>query len=182
MPLWAPFTIIIGSLLLFHYLGLRTVKKASSHPGEDLKIATPDTVLFVILIGVLSIFFVWLHIYAQIAFILDPNWLSALFNDILLLNGHFYELVCIVGLLFLLGWLGIRLINRQVEPSDIFRALCLGLGVIVVVIILRTGQASAGVVRRARLQLGHDHGHGDGAPRDDAGEALIRLTLGRHRL
>ncbi len=146
VPLWAPFTIIIGSLLLFHYLGLRTVKKASSHPGEDLKIATPDTFLFAILIGVLSIFFVWLHIYAQIAFIFDPKWLSALFNDILLLNGHFYELVCIVGLLFLLGWLGIRLINRQVEPSDIFRGLCLGLGVIIVVIILRTGQASAGVV------------------------------------
>ncbi len=146
MPLWAPFTIIIGSLLLFHYLGLRTAKKASSHAGEDLKIATPDTFLFIILIGVLSLFFVWLHIYAQTAFIFDPQWLLALFNDILLLNGHFYEVVCIVGLLFLLGWLGIRLINHQVEPSDVFRALCLGLGVIIVVIILRTGQASAGVV------------------------------------
>ncbi len=91
-------------------------------------------------------FFVWLHIYAQTAFLFNPQWLLALFNDLLLLNGHFYEAACIIGLLFLLGWLGIRLINRQVEPSDVFRALCLGLCVIIVVIILRTGQASAGVV------------------------------------
>ena len=146
VPLWAPFTVIIGFLLLFHYLGLRSAKKASSHTGEDLKIETSDTFLFIILIGVLSLYFVWLRIYAQTAFIFDPKWLLALFNDILLLNGHFYEVVCIVGLLFLLGWLGIRLINHQIEPSDVFRALCLGLGVIIVVIILRTGQASAGVV------------------------------------
>lgn len=146
MPLWAPFTIIIGSLLLFHYLELRTAKTTSSQAGKNLKIATPDTFLFIILISILSMFFVWLYIYAQTIVLFDPKWLLALFNDILLLNGHFYEVVCIVGLSFLLGWLGIRLINRQVEPSDVFRALCIGLSVIIVVIILRTGQASAGVV------------------------------------
>jgi hypothetical protein len=146
VPLWAPFAIIIGFLLLFHYLGLRNAKKTSSHAEKDINIAIPDTFLFVILIGVLSLFFVWLHIYAQTAFIFDPQWLLLLFNDILLLNGHFYEMVCIVGLLFLLGWLGIRLINHRVEPSDVFRALCLGLSVIIVVIILRTGQASAGAI------------------------------------
>ncbi len=146
LPLWAPFILILGSLLLFHYLGLRTARKASSDAGENLKVAIPETSLFIILIGVLSLFFVWLHIYGQTAFIFDPKWVLALFNDVLLLKGHFYEVVSIVGLSFLLGWLGIRLINRQVEPSDVFRALCLGLGVIIVVIILRTGQASAGVV------------------------------------
>lgn len=146
VPLWAPFAIIIGSLLLFHYLELRTAKKTSSQAGEDLKIATPDTFLFIMLISILSLFFVWLYIYARTIVLFDPKWLSALFNDILLLNGHFYEMVCIVGLSFLLGWLGIRLLNRQVEPSDVLRALCIGLSVIIVVIILRTGQASAGIV------------------------------------
>jgi hypothetical protein len=146
VPLWAPFIIIIGSQLLFHSLGLRATKTASSHTRKDIKIETLDTFLFVMLIGILSLLFVWLHIYAQTAFIFDPQWLLSLLNDILLLNGHFYEVVCIVGLLFLLGWLGIRLINHSVEPSDVFRALCLGLSVIIVVIILRTGQASAGVI------------------------------------
>jgi uncharacterized protein DUF4129 len=146
MPLWAPFMLIIGSLLLVYYLGLRTQKKASTHAGEDLRIAAPDTTLFITLIGVLSLFLVWLQVYAQTAFIFDPKWLLSLFNDILLLNGHFYEVVSIIGLSFLLGWRGIRLINHQVEPSNVFRALCLGLGVIIMVIILRTGQASAGVV------------------------------------
>ncbi len=146
IPLWAPFILILGSLFLFHYLGLRNAKKASSDTGDGIKVTIPETSLFFILIGVLVLFFVWLQIYSQTAFIFDPNWVLALFNDVLLLNGHFYEAVIILGLSCLLGWLGIRLINRHVEPSDVFRALYLGLGVFIVVIILRTGQASAGAV------------------------------------
>ena len=79
-------------------------------------------------------------------FIFDPKWVLLLFNDILFLNGNFYEAICILGLTFLLGWMGIRLINRNVEPSDVFRALCVGLSVFVVVIILRAGQARQGAV------------------------------------
>jgi hypothetical protein len=146
IPLWAPFVLILGSLFLFHYLGLRTAKKTSSDTNGSVKVAIPETPLFFILIGILALFFVWLQIYSQTAFILDPKWLLTLFNDVLLLNGHFYEAVIILGLSYLLGWLGIRLINRHVEPFDVFRALCLGLGVFIVVIILRTGQASAGAV------------------------------------
>jgi hypothetical protein len=146
IPLWAPFVLILGSLFLFHYLGLRTAKKTSSDTNDSVKVAIPETSLFFILVGILALFFVWLQIYSQTAFILDPKWLLTLFNDVLLLNGHFYEAVIILGLSCLLGWLGIRLINRHVEPFDVFRALCLGLGVFIVVIILRTGQASAGAV------------------------------------
>jgi hypothetical protein len=146
IPLWAPFVLILGSLFLFHYLGLRTAKKTSNDTNDSVKVAIPETTLFFILIGILALFFVWLQIYSQTAFILDPNWLLTMFNDVLLLNGHFYEAIIILGLACLLGWLGIRLINRHVEPFDVFRALCLGLGVFIVVIILRTGQASAGAV------------------------------------
>ncbi len=146
IPLWAPFVLILGSLSLFHYLGLRTTKKTTGDSGDGVKVSIPETSLFFILIGVLSLFFVWLHMYTQTAFIFDPKWVLSLFNDVLLLNGHFYEAASIIGLIILLGWLGIRLINRHVEPFDVFRALCLGLGVFIVVIILRTGQASAGAV------------------------------------
>src|SRR6266700_5875304 len=45
VPLWAPFVLIIGSLLLSHYLGQRTVGKASSPAREGVKIATPGAIL-----------------------------------------------------------------------------------------------------------------------------------------
>ena len=153
IPLWAPFILILGSLFLFHYLGMRTPKKTPGDTADGVKVVLPETSLFLILVGVASLFFVWLNLYSQRAFIFDPEWVLLLFNDILMLDGHFYEAVCIIGLTFLLGWMGIRLINRNVEPSDVFRALCLGLGVFIVVIILRTGQASAGIVIHNDISL-----------------------------
>ncbi len=153
IPLWAPFILILGSLFLFHYLGMRTTKKTTGDTADGVKVVLPETSLFLILVGVVSLFFVWLNLYSQRAFIFDPGWVLLLFNDVLLLGEHFYEAVCIIGLTFLLGWMGIRLINRNVEPSDVFRALCLGLGVFIVVIILRTGQASAGIVVHNDISL-----------------------------
>lgn len=146
IPLWAPFILILGSLFLFHYLGIRTQKNTNGDSANGLKVVLPETSLFLILVGVASLFFIWLNLYSQRAFIFDPKWMLLLFDDVLLLNGYFYEAVCIIGLTFLLGWMGIRLINRNVEPSDVFRTLWLGLGVFIVVIVLRTGQARAGAI------------------------------------
>ncbi len=147
LPLWAPFLFIVGSMLLFHYVELRAAQRASSsHQGNHAKVAVPETLLFIIVIGVLSLFFVWLHAYAQTAFVFDPKWLLALLNDVLLLNLHFYEVVSIIVLSFIFGWRGIRLVNRDIEPSNVFRVLCLGLGIMILVIMLRTGRESAGVV------------------------------------
>jgi Domain of unknown function (DUF4129) len=153
IPLWAPFILILGSLFLFHSLGMRTTKKTTGDTTGGVKVVLPETSLFFILVGVASLFFIWLNLYSQTVFIFDPQWVLSFFKDVLLLNGHFYEAVCIIGLIFLLGWLGVRLIHRNVEPSDVFRALCLGLGVFIVVIILRTGQASAGAVVHNDISL-----------------------------
>lgn len=153
IPLWAPFILIPGSLFLFHYLGMRTPKNTTGGTTDRVKVFLPETSLFIILVAVASLFFVWLNRYAQTAFIFDPRWVLLLFSDVLSLNGHFYEAVCIIGLTFLLGWMGIRLINRNVEPSDVFRALFLGLCVFIVVIILRTGQARQGAVIHNDLSL-----------------------------
>src|SRR5258707_7671010 len=146
MPLWAPFVFIVGTILLFYYLGRRAEKRASSQEKEGIRFVPSDTFLFIIVTAILSLFFVWLGVYSQSAFIFDPKWLLSLLNDVLFLNLHFYESVIIIGLAFLFGWRGIRLFNRDIEPSNVFRTLCLGLGVIIVVILLRAGQASAGVV------------------------------------
>ncbi len=146
MPLWAPFVFIVGTILLFHYLGRRAAKRASSQEKEGIRFVPPDTFLFIIVTAILSLFFVWLGVYSQTAFIFNPKWLLSLLNDALFLNLHFYESIIIIGLSFLFGWRGIRLFNRDIEPSNVFRTLCLGLGVIIVVILLRAGRASAGVV------------------------------------
>ncbi len=136
IPLWAPFILIAGSILLFHYMGERAARKASSSQENDgTRAVIPGTALFFAVVAVLSLFFTWLHVYAQKAFVFDPNWLLALLNDILFLNMHFFEAISITGLSFLLGWRGIRLLNRHIEPSDVFRVLCVGLGVMIAVII-----------------------------------------------
>ncbi|HYX49722.1 MAG TPA: hypothetical protein VE843_08260, partial [Ktedonobacteraceae bacterium] len=153
IPLWAPFILILGSLFLFHYLGMRTPKNTNDDQAGGVKITLSETSLFLIVFAVASLFFVWLNIYAQTAFIFDPKWVLSLFSDILLLNNHFYEAICIMGLTFLLGWMGIRLINRNVEPSDVFRALFVGLSVFVVVIVLRAGQATQGATMHNDLAL-----------------------------
>src|SRR5258708_397419 len=154
MPLWAPLIYIVGTILLFYYLGRRphpsplhcVEREQRVRQKEGIRFVPPDTFLFIIVTAILSLFFVWLGVYSQTAFIFNPKWLLSLLNDVLFLNLHFYESVIIIGLSFLFGWRGIRLFNRDIEPSNVFRTLCLGLGVIIVVILLRAGRVSAGVV------------------------------------
>ena len=153
IPLLAPCILILGALFLFHYLGMRTPKDTIGDQPGGVKIALSETSVFLIVFAVASLCIIWLNIYAQKAFIFDPKWVLLLFNDILFLNGNFYEAICILGVTFLLGWMGIRLINRNVEPSDVFRALCVGVCVFVGVIILRAGQARQGAVIHDDLSL-----------------------------
>src|SRR5260221_9123454 len=123
MPLWAPFIFIVGTILLFYYLGRRPhpsplhcveragvrPKRASSQEKEGIRFVPSDTFLFILVTAILSLFFVWLGVYSQTAFIFNPKWLLSLLNDVLFLNLHFYESVIIIGLAFLFGWRGIRL-------------------------------------------------------------------------
>ncbi len=153
IPLLAPFILILGALFLFHYLGMRTPKDRIADQPGGVKITLSETSVFLIVFAVASLCLIWLNIYAPKAFIFDPKWVLLLFNDILFLNGNFYAAICILGLTFLLGWIGIRLINRNVEPSDVFRTLFVGLSVFVVVIVLRAGQAKQGAVLHDDLSL-----------------------------
>src|SRR5258707_5835943 len=66
MPLWAPFLLIVGSILLFYFAGLRTAKHASSsQDNEGVKVSAADTPLFIIITSVLALIFTWLHLYAN---------------------------------------------------------------------------------------------------------------------
>src|SRR5258708_33076968 len=64
MPLWGPFLLIVGSILLFYFAGLRTTKHASSsQDNEGVKVSAAGTPLFIIITRVRALFFTWLERY-----------------------------------------------------------------------------------------------------------------------
>ena len=144
MPFWAPFILIGGSQWLLHYTERRAGRPASSQETGEKTTARSANALYIGLILIVAIFIIWLHIYSPGAFILDPRWILALSNDVLLLNLNFFQMVAIIALSFLFGWRGIRLSQLEAEPYHIFRELCLGLAIIMVVIVLKAGQESTG--------------------------------------
>jgi hypothetical protein len=146
IPLWAPFVFIAGSQWLASYLERRDISATSSSEKDgNTSTVTPGTQLVFALVGVVTLFIIWLHLYTQAAFVLDPRWLLSLLNDILLLNSNIYLVVSIAALCVYLSWRGVRLSRRLIEPAHVFNVLRLGLMIFIAVIIVRAGQESAGV-------------------------------------
>ncbi len=161
LPLWAPFVYIIGfQWLLFlrerRAAGtLATPEGAHDKDSTDAKasVAIPDAPLLFLLLAGLSLFIIWLQIYAPARPLYDLTWLATLGSDILFLNIHFYQAFFIVAFSCYLSWRGLRLLNRSVEPSQVIRGLLLGLGVIIAVILLRAALESAGSTSRDTVTL-----------------------------
>ncbi len=126
----------------------RTASKLSSPLPEDQNGSKggmmPGTWKFIAFAGLITLFLIWLHLYTQTAFVLDPSWLLALVNDILLFNLRTFQVLSIVGLTVYFCWRGIRLARRTLNASHIFNTMRIGLGVIIAVILLRTGQGNTG--------------------------------------
>lgn len=160
MPLWAPFLLIIGSQWLLAYLERRNAVSGDSTHSESEEekdgitvTASPGSALFVLFVTVTTLFVIWTSVYTTTAFVLDPRWLFALVNDILLLDGNAYHVFCIIAIALYLCWRGLRLLTRTYEPSQVFNSLRIGMGVIIAVILLRAGQEGAGVVLNDDLTL-----------------------------
>ena len=162
MPLWAPFLLIIGSQWL-----LSTIERRAATAGDDTNSSASNTgegetggkttssgsALFVLFMAIVTLFIIWLSVYVGTAIVVDPRWLLAMINDILLLDGNAYHVFVIVGFALYFCWRGMRLLTREYEPSHIFNTLRLGMGVIIAVILLRAGRESAGVVLHDDLTL-----------------------------
>src|SRR5579872_7174800 len=131
LPFWAPFVFIIGTQWLFYVIDRR---------DENARHAPQ----FIALAIAFCLFIIWLQVYSSVSGIFDPRWLGSMFSDILFLNSHFFQVVGIVALSLLLCWRGLRLLSRTIEPSTIFRTLCLGIIVIIAVIVLLAQLASGG--------------------------------------
>ncbi|MFL5628580.1 MAG: DUF4129 domain-containing protein [Ktedonobacteraceae bacterium] len=150
MPLWAPFVIIIGSQWILSRLELRDARSASEAEAgekdevENAKGTIPGASIFIAFVSVVTLFVIWISVYAQQAFFLDPRWLLSLLNDVLLLNLHAYHVFFIVGIIAYLCWCGARLLHREYEPSHVFSTLRLGVCIIIGVILVSAGQARTG--------------------------------------
>ena len=150
MPLWTPVVIIIGTQWILSRLELRAAVSTPEATGEDDtengKKTLPGSSIFVAFVCVVTLFIIWISIYAQHAFFLDPRWLLLLLNDVLSLNLYAYHAFFIIAIISYLCWRGMRFLHREHEPSQVFSTLRLGMGIIIGVILVRAGQTGAGVV------------------------------------
>ena len=157
IPVWAPFVLILGSFWLVHSIERRAASEAPPPPPEDedagKRGVMPGTWLFVTFAGAITLFLIWLHLYTQTAFVLDPSWLLAMLNDILLFNSHTLQMLSIVGLSVYFCWRGMRLARRALTGSHVFNTLRIGLGVIIAVILLRAGQGNTGAAFHNEVML-----------------------------
>jgi hypothetical protein len=141
--------------LILSLLERRSSIASTSDDDEevDSKTTMPGSSLFILFVSVITLFIIWVSIYAQTAPVYDPRWVFSLLNDALLFNQQAYHLFAIVAISLYFCWRSVRLLNREYEPSQIFGALRLGLGIIIAVILVRAGQAGAGVALNDELML-----------------------------
>lgn len=159
LPLWTPFVYIIGFQWIV-FLRERHVARTLTNTHEDTNgkggkasVAIPDAPLLFLVLAGLSLFIIWLQIYAPAKPLYDITWLATLGSDILFLNIHFYQAFFIVVFSCYLSWRGLHLLNGSVEPSQVIRGLLLGLVVIIAVILLRAALVSAGSTARDTVTL-----------------------------
>ncbi|HET9919395.1 MAG TPA: DUF4129 domain-containing protein, partial [Ktedonobacteraceae bacterium] len=146
MPLWAPFVFIAGSQWLYLVLERREGRKTpAEQEGEDntARSMIPDAPLFVTLIALVTLVVIWASVYAQSWLPFDPRWLLAMLNDILLLNVQAYHIIIVLALSLYFCWRGIRLSQREIQPTSVFSILRTGMIIIIAVVLLRAAVASA---------------------------------------
>jgi Domain of unknown function (DUF4129) len=141
IPLWSPFLLMAGSCWLSVYLERRELAgtPASVDSSEDQPSVVSGSRLIFAFIAGATLFTIWSSVYAPYALIIDPRWLLALLNDLLLLDGSAYHVIVIIILSVYFCWRGVRLSRQGIEPGNIMMTLRVGLGVIIMVILVRAG-------------------------------------------
>lgn len=147
LPFWGPPLLLCVSLWLFRRALQKEALAAqgqSEDAGEKNPLAMPGLRLLFSLLALLTIGLIWLHVYSATNFFLDPSWLLAFANDLLALNGNFYQALTLVAITAYLCWRGMKLAQTTVEPGFVFRRIWVGLLILLVAILLRAGLASGG--------------------------------------
>src|SRR5579884_3040729 len=151
MPLWAPFVLIVGSRSLYSILERRQAQQATKQAGgeengdEQATGMLPGTPLFVTMLALVILVLIWASLYVGSWFLLDPRWLLSMVNDVLLLDGQAYHIITIVAISIFLCWRGIRLAQRELQPTNVFKTLQSGMLLIIGIILLQAAVASSGI-------------------------------------
>ncbi len=141
IPLWSPFLLMAGSCWLSVYLERRELADNATSIGSDehKHAVVPGSRLVFAFVAGATLFTIWSSIYAPYALVIDPRWLLALLNDLLLLDGTAYRVLIIIILAVYFCWRGVRISHQVIEPGNIVMTLRVGLGVIIMIILVRAG-------------------------------------------
>lgn len=151
MPLWAPFVLIAGT----QWIASRLERRAASAQNKRAieRVTLPGSHWLILFVSFVILLSIWLALYTQVAFFLDPLWLLAFLNDILFLNVQAFHSAAIIALSFYFCWRGLRVVYREYEPSQAFSTLRLGMLILLAVILVRVGQISVGGIASGDLLL-----------------------------
>lgn len=142
LPFWGPPLLLCAALWLFQ----RVLRKEAS--SEEISAGTQEQSSrspagFGLLFGVLALLaigLIWLRVYAGTNFLLDPRWLLAFVNDLLLLDVHFYQALVIIIITVYFCWRGTKLAQMKIEPGHVWRQMWVGLLILLASILLRAGR------------------------------------------
>ena len=141
IPLWIPFILMGGSYWLSIYLERHelTTTPVATDTSESRSSVVSGSRLVFAFVAVMTLFTIWSSVYASDTFVVDPRWLAALLNDLLLLNGAAYRVLFTIILSTYFCWRGVRLSRQVIEPGNIMMTLRVGVGVIILVTLIRAG-------------------------------------------
>lgn len=140
MPLWAPFVLMISAAWLSTYLERRELSTSRRMPEEMAKErATPGSSAVFLVLALVTLLILWTSIYSSSLALINPLWILALLNDLLLLTPRAYHALGIILLSMYFYWRGVGLTRRTLEPGVVLRAMRLGIAIFIVGIIIRAG-------------------------------------------
>ncbi|HEY0756418.1 MAG TPA: DUF4129 domain-containing protein [Ktedonobacteraceae bacterium] len=142
LPFWGVPLLFCVTLWLFQRELQQEASAEDSATEQDRQKKASFGLLFAVL-ALLDAGLIWLHIYARANFLLDPRWLLAFVDDLLLLDNNFYQALAIVIITVYLCWRGTKLGQLTIEPGHVRRQLWVGLLVLAIAILLRAGQNKA---------------------------------------
>ncbi|HCI80521.1 MAG TPA: hypothetical protein DHW02_12615 [Ktedonobacter sp.] len=128
VPLWSPFVFIAGLC----WLSISRERRA--HNADTSSLNNASVIALLVLSVLLTL---WSSIYASSISLLNPLWLVAILNDLLLLNGNAFHIVFVLLVIAYFCWRGIRLSRNALEPGSVSNTLRVGLFILLVVILLR---------------------------------------------
>lgn len=128
VPLWSPFVFIAGLCWL-------TIRRERHAHIEGASSSGSIFVSSLLILGVLLT--LWESVYATSISLLNPLWLVAIINDLLLLNGNAFHIIFVLLVIAYFCWRGVRLSRNALEPGSVSGTLRIGLFILLAVILLR---------------------------------------------